>query len=264
MVIDFHIHAFDDAIAQRAIEKLEITSDMKAFTDGTISDTIKHFDKWGVDKGVLLPIATKPSQQVTINNWAIAQKSERIIPFGSVHPEAEDVFEELERIKSLGLFGVKFHPDYQNFIIDEDRMIPIYKKCAELDLPVIFHAGFDPLSPDYIHAMPENSARAFKAVPEMTMILAHLGGMYHWDEVEKYLVGLDGNLYFDTAVIAGECEKEQLERIIRNHGANRILLASDCPWHESTSEIEMIKNLDISEKDKELILHKNAEKILGL
>ena len=192
MVIDFHIHAFDDSIAERAIQKLEIVSNLKSFTNGTIADTIECFDKWGVDKGVLLPIATKPSQQTTINNWAVKQKSERIIPFGSIHPDAEDALKELERIKNLGLKGIKLHPDYQNFIIDEDRMIPIYKKCAELRLAIIFHAGFDPLSPDLVHAMPENCANAFKAVPEMTMILSHLCGMRFWNDVEKYLVGLDG------------------------------------------------------------------------
>lgn len=264
MVIDFHIHAFDDAIAKRAIDKLEGIINKSSFTNGTISDTLNCFDKWGVDKGVLLPIATKPSQQNVINNWSIEQKSDRIIPFGSIHPNADDALEELERIKSLGLKGIKLHPDYQNFFIDDEKLFPIYEKCAELDLPIVFHSGYDPLSPDIIHAMPENSARAFKAVPNMTMILGHFGGMNYWDDVEKYIVGLEGNLYLDTAYIAGHCKTEQLTRIIKNHGADRILFASDCPWHEPTNEIEMIRKLDISNSDRDLILYKNAMKLLNL
>lgn len=264
MVIDFHVHAFDERIAEKAISKLEKTSDSKAFNNGTIKETIECFDKWGVDKGVLLPIATKPSQQKTINNWALNQASDRIIPFGSVHPDAEDVLEEIERIKLMGLKGIKFHPDYQEFFIDDDKMLPIYKKCTELGLIVVFHAGFDPLSPDIIHAMPEASARVFKAVPDMIMVLAHLGGMYHFDDVEKYLVGLKGKLYFDTAFINNNIDKPQLERIIKNHGADRILLASDNPWHEASGEIALVKSLGISDEDKELILHKNAERLLGL
>ncbi len=264
MIIDFHVHAFDDSIAQRAMEKLENTINNKAYTDGTINDTIKHFDEWGVDKGVLLPIATKPSQQNTINNWAKSQESDRIIPFGSVHPDADDVFEELDRIKALGLKGIKLHPDYQGFIIDDKKMIPVYEKCAQLGLPVIFHGGVDALSPDKIHAMPENTARAFNAVPEMTMIIGHLGGMLCWDDVEKYLVGQKGNLYFDTAYIAGYCKKEQLERIIKNHGADRILFASDCPWHTSKTEIDFINSIDIGREEKDMIFYKNAVRILGL
>jgi len=264
MIIDFHIHAFDEKIAERAIQKLESTVDFKAFTNGTIADTIKHFDEWGVDKGVLLPIATKPSQQDFINSWAKEQENDRIIPFGSVHPDAENVLDELVRIKNLGLKGVKLHPDYQGFVIDDERLFPIYKKCSELDLPVIFHGGFDAISPDFIHAMPENTARAFKSVPEMTMIVAHLGGMDLWDEVEKHLVGLAGEIYFDTAFIAEWCDDKQAERIIKNHGADRILFGSDCPWHKSTQEIEMINRLDLSFEEKEKIFHKNAERILKL
>ena len=264
MYIDFHIHAFVDEIAERAISKLEVTSNFKAYTKGTIYDTIKKLDEWNVDKGVLLPIATKPSQQTTINDWAadIQKINDRIIAFGSVHPDAPDVIEELERIKSLGLKGIKLHPDYQNFFIDDEKAYPVYEKCAELGLAVIFHAGFDPLSPDVVHALPKASARVHKDVPNMTMILAHLGGMYHWDEVEEFLVGK--NIYFDTAFIATAIKDEQVERIIKMHGADKILLASDCPWQKTTTGIDMLNHLNLLDEEKQLIFHKNAEKLLGI
>ena len=264
MYIDFHIHAFADEIAERAISKLEITSDLKAYTNGKISNAVEKLEKWNIDRGVLLPIATKPSQQTTINDWAadIQKNHSRIIAFGSIHPEAPDAFDELERIKSLGLRGIKLHPDYQNFFIDDEKIYPIYEKCGELGLPVIFHAGFDPLSPEIVHALPKASARAHEAVPQMTMILAHLGGMYHWDEVEEYLVGED--IYFDTAFIGGNIKDEQAERIIKKHGADKILLASDCPWHETTCEIALINRLNITDDEKQMIFHKNAEKLLGI
>ena len=264
MVIDFHTHAFNEKIAEAAISKLENIIGYKAFTNGTINDSIEKFDKWGIDKAVMLPIATKPSQQKIINDWAANIPSGRIIPFGSVHPFAPDAISELERIKALGLKGIKLHPDYQAFYIDDDRVFPIYKKCAELNLIVVFHSGIDIVSPENTHATPEMSARAFKAVPQMKMVLAHLGGNDMWDDVEKYLVGLDGDIYFDTAFIADICSVSQLLRIIRNHGADRILFASDCPWHKSISELEMIKRLDLSDKEREMILHENAERLLNL
>ena len=264
MYIDFHFHAFADKIAKRAVAQLESVAEyLHAETDGTIADTLKKMDKWGIDKAVLLPIATKPTQEHVVNDWAASVKSERFYAFGSVHPDSEDALDELERIKSLGLNGVKFHPDYQEFFIDEPKMLPLYRKCAELGLPVIFHAGFDPLSPDVVHALPEASARVFDAVPDMTMILAHLGGMYHWDEVEKYLVGRKGNLFLDTAFVGDRIADEQLERIIRNHGAERILFASDCPWDDPRQEINAIERLALSDEEKECIFFKNAERILN-
>ena len=141
-------------------------------------------------------------------------------------------------------------------------MFPIYEKCAELKLPVIFHAGFDVLSPDCIHCTPQMSAEVLGKFPDLTVILAHLGGNELWDDVEKYLVGK--NVYFDTAFIDGHISDEQLLRIIRSHGADKILLASDCPWHTPALEIRFVESLDLSEEEKELIYYKNAGRLLGL
>ena len=264
MLIDFHTHAFDEKIADKAIEKLESVAKMTAFTRGRIEQTIERMDEWGVDYSVLLPVVTKPSQQNTVNNWAKAmtEAHPRIFAYGSVHPEAEDVFEEIERIKALGLKGVKFHPDYQDFFIGEERMFPIYRKCADVGLPVIFHGGWDPLSPDVIHAIPEDSLKAHRAVPEMTMILAHLGGMTLWDDVEKYIAGED--IYLDTAVISTAITPVQCERIIKNHGSEKILFGSDSPWDSAENELNLLKNCHLTEEEFENITHKNAEKLLGI
>lgn len=268
MYIDFHTHAFADAIAERAISKLENTliesglDSPPPATRGTVRELAEKLDEWGIDKAVILPIATKPSQQTVINNWAKEIQSDRLCCFGSVHPEAEDALEELERIKSLGLKGVKLHPDYQGFYADEERLFPIYRKCAELGLPVILHAGLDAMSMDCIHCTPQMSARVLEAVPEMTLILAHLGGNFCWNDVEKYLVGK--NVYLDTAYIEGNISDEQALRIFRNHGTDKILFASDCPWHPSCRERSLIERIPLTENERENISHKNAERLLGL
>lgn len=267
MYIDFHTHAFADSIAERTIASLAATAancEMKPLTNGTVSGLKEVLTEDGISKAVILPIATKPKQQTTINNWAAELKDDFFCPFGSIHPMAEDRMEELDRIKSLGLYGVKFHPDYQDFMIDDEFMIPVYKKCAELDLPVVFHAGYDPISPDLYHCQAKSAAAVFDAVPDMTLILAHGGGMRDWDNVEKYLVGKKGRLYFDISVIAGEITPEQLLRIIRRHGADRILFGSDCPWDKPENEIKMINDLPLSQEEKDMIFYKNALGILKI
>ena len=271
MYIDFHTHAFADVIAEKAISKLEKTllesgiDNPPPVTRGTVGELLDGMDKWGIDKAVLLPIATKPTQQTTINNWAAEVQSEsggKIISFGSVHPDAEDFSSELERIKALGLHGIKLHPDYQNVFADDEKLFPIYRKCAELGLPVILHAGLDALSPDCIHCTPQMSAKVLDAVPEMTLILAHLGGNECYDDVEKYLAGRD--VYLDMAFTDGNISDEQALRIIRGHGAEKILFASDCPWHAPSREKAMLERLPLTEEERELISHKNAERLLGL
>ena len=262
--IDFHVHAFAEKIAQRTLSGLSDTIKRTPATDGTFPDTKDKMRQWGADGFVLLSIATKPSQHEVCNNWAAAQKADNVFPFGSVHPDGEDVFAELERIKSLGLYGVKFHPDYQDFFADEERLFPIYRKCGELGLPVILHAGVDPVSPDYVHCTPEMAEKFLHAAPDTTFIMAHMGGFGMWDDVERILAGNYGNLYLDTALAGTYMGEEQILRIIKKHGADRILLASDCPWDRTDITIQKIKRLGLSAEEQRLIFSENAKKLLNL
>lgn len=261
---DFHTHAFVDTLAERAIAKLAETSDIEPYTNGTIDGLRNAMSINGIERALLLPVATKPSQQLSINNWAAEVMKDGIYCCGSVHPEAEDALAEIERIRNLGLYGIKFHPEYQDFHPDEERMLPIYRKIADEKLFAVFHGGWDPLSRDYIRGTPERFAAAAEKVPQLTFVIAHLGGMNLWDDVEKYLAGKFSNIYFDVSVIAGYISDMQLLRIIRAHGADKILFGSDCPWDNPSEEIKMIDKLPLTDKEKELIFHKNAEKLLDI
>ena len=173
-MIDFHTHAFTESIAERAIESLESNSPCRPKTRGTAAQLLAAMDKCGIERSVLLTIATKPHQQTAINNWAAEVKSDRLLPFGSVHPDAPDTADELERIRSLGLYGVKLHPDYQHFYADEERMIPIYKKCAELKLPVLFHCGMDVISPHDVHCTPKAALTVHRRVPDRILFASDM------------------------------------------------------------------------------------------
>lgn len=261
MVIDFHVHAFNPKIAEKAVGKLAEISGLTPYTHGLIEQTIECFDNWGVDKGVLLPVATKPSQHEIINNWSAQQDGDRIIAFGGIHPDGEDAIDELDRIKQLGLHGVKLHPDQQGYMVDEERLEPVYGEIERLELPVTFHAGFDCVSPSLIHCPPERAKKVWERHKNMKMILAHLGGNMLWQQVYDTLAGLDGELYFDTSMTMA-CDDSLMEKIINKHGADRILFASDCPWESSEKIMQKILSLHISDDDKEKILGKNAQRLL--
>ena len=129
MVIDFHTHAFPDALADRAVAHLYELGGMPPKNDGKISGLISSMDADGVDKCVVLSIATKPKQETNVNNFAISLlENPRTIPFGSVFPGSETALSEIERLCAAGVKGIKMHPEYQDFYIDEDRVKPIYKK----------------------------------------------------------------------------------------------------------------------------------------
>lgn len=263
MVIDFHVHAFNPKIAEKAVGKLAEIAKIQPYTNGFVEQTIKRFDEWGVDQGVLLPIATKPSQHRIINDWAVEQDRKRLVSFGSVHPFGEDAIDELTNIKNAGLHGVKLHPDYQGFMVDDERLEPLYEEIERLGLPVVFHAGFDCISPDLIHCPPERSINVCKRHKHMKIVLAHLGGNQRWQDVYDILAGSDGELYFDTSFTM-ECPDELMEKIINKHGADRILFASDCPWESGKKIKEKIMSLRISDDKKEDIIGNNALRLLGM
>lgn len=263
MIIDTHIHAFTDKVAEIAIPKLAKTSGLKPTTDGTVKSAVALLDEDSIDYGVVLPIATKPTQQTTINNWAKEIYKDKIISFGTVHPEAEDVIEELERIKDLGLKGVKLHNDYQGVFIFDDINLKMYKKIEELGLPVVFHMGYDPISPKVHRAMPYDLLWLHDKFPKLKIIGAHMGGVSAWESVYFYLAGVE-NIYLDTAFVAGRIPEELYLKIIKKHGTDRILFGSDLPWSRPSAEKEIIEKLPLSSQEVEKIFYKNAVELLKL
>lgn len=266
LIIDFHVHIFPDNIAERAVGQLADISGLTPFTDGTLKDTLDKMKKCRIDHCILLNIATKPSQQRSINDEAARVNSQytSFTSFGSVHPDAEDCLDELHRIKSLGIKGVKLHPDYQGFFAFDDKVLPIYELCGDLSLPVVLHTGWDCYSPDVIHATPSELRKAAKAFPHTKFVFAHMGGLKLWDEVETHLAGLE-NVYFDTAFCASlDLDKRLAERIILKHPPENTLFGSDCPWEDVNISVNYVESLDISDDLKEKIFHKNASALLGM
>lgn len=263
MLIDFHTHAFPEKIAQKAIEKLSYASGgLTPHTNGTFFDLKRLFKESQIDKAVVLSIATNAAQQKNVNDFAASiNDNETIFAFGSVFPDAPDVFEELERIKSLGLKGVKLHPDYQGFSVDDQKMKPIYKKIGELGLITIFHAGQDYGFPPPYGATPEKMEKALSWFSS-PVVAAHFGGVGSGQEVLDRLCGKD--IYFDTSFGYGTMPKHYAQKIIDTHGADKILFGTDTPWHTAEMELKLLNSLEISHADWEKITHKNAEMLLEI
>lgn len=264
-IIDFHVHTFPEKIAQAAVGKLAGISGLTPSTDGTIKSTLEVLKKADISCGATLNIATSPKQQTAINNTAAEVKKEyedTLFPFGSVHFEAENALEELERIKELGLYGVKLHPDYQGFMIDDERLFDIYDRCSELCLPLVFHAGYDCYSPNLVHAPPILSAKILKQFPRLKMVLAHFGGLNMWSEVEEHLIGK--NVWLDTAMCASNADKSMIERLIQKHDKEKILFGSDCPWENPKNSLEFIMSMNFNDKALENFLYNNAATLIGI
>lgn len=262
-IIDIHTHAFPDFLAERAVRSIEATSgDEKAHLNGTISDLLRSMDRAGIEMSVICSIATAPKQVPSITQWSKEIASERIIPFPSIHPDYEDFRGEIARIKDLGMKGIKMHPQYQGFDLDEDRVMPIYEALAAHDLILTTHAGYDISFPTDPSASPDKTVRVIERFPELKVIACHFGGWRQWDDVRRYLVGR--NIYFETSFTTGYLPEEKILELINLHGEDKILFGTDSPWRDQSNSVEEIRRLPISDEVKERIFRKNSEKLLGL
>lgn len=231
-------------------------------TDMTVNGLIEHMDSCGIDISVVQPVITKPSQTKTLNVWAKNIESDRLISFGGVHPDTDDFKRDIDFICSLGLKGIKFHPEYQNFYVDEPKMLKLYDYALSKGLILLFHAGYDPAYPPPFKSSPQKFKFVVNQMKGGIIVAAHLGGQAQWDDVVKHLAGED--IYLDTSMGFEFFSKETFLRILKKHEVEKILFGSDSPWSDAAKEIETIKILELSDDEKERILSKNAQRILNI
>jgi predicted TIM-barrel fold metal-dependent hydrolase len=260
-LIDIHTHAWPDAVAIKAVPALVEAGDgLDPRYDGTVSGLLAEMDRTGVDVSVIQPVATRPAQVTAINDWAAAQTSERIVAFGAMHPDLEDPRAEIARMRALGLRGFKMHPEHQSFAPDDPRMHAIYEAAVEHGMIVFFHAGADVIHPT-VHGTPASFAAVMDARPELTAVLAHLGGFREWKAVAEHLAGRE--VWLDTAYTIGHLPDEEIVALVRAHGPERVLFGSDGPWTDGAKEIAHLRSLPFMPEELDGLLGGNAARLLA-
>jgi len=219
-------------------------------------------DEWGVCKAIFHNIATKPNQEETINNFALSVNNPRLIPFAALHHQSDDLPEKIKVIKEQGFIGIKLHPDYAGFMVDDKDLYPLYDLCAQFGIVIMFHAGVDFISPNLVHATPQNCLKVHHDFPNLMMILAHLGGYSMWDDVLELIAGK--NVYMDTSMCAGAIEPTLMKQILSKHDPERILFGSDCPWQTSKESFEFLQTIGLSDNQLDKIAYQNAQKLLAI
>ena len=267
MRIDFHTHSFPDSLAPRAMEKLKevfvSVMSIHPATDGTASDAERLLRSIGIDKAVVCNIATNAKQEEKVNGYAISLlDNDFFYPLGSVHPDSENIEPELDRLLASGIKGVKLHPDYVGIELSDKRFDRIFSLLSERDMFTVVHTGYDPISPDKIHATPEMLRKTVEKYNNLKLIAAHMGGFRQSQGVLEQLVGT--SIYLDTSLSALRVsEWDNLYKILETHDENRILFATDTPWTKPSEEIAFLENAPVSSEKKEKIFSKNALALLG-
>lgn len=262
MIFDFHTHAFPDNIAKHAIPKLEAAANEKAHTNGTIQGLLESMDHADIERSLICSIATKPDQFVNILKWSQSVKSSRIIPLPSIHPADKEVNTKITMIKQKGFLGIKMHPYYQNFALNDPALTPIYESLIENDLFVVMHTGLDiAFTPDR-RASPQEVLTITSRFPELKFVATHFGSWNMWDEVEDKLIGRP--LFIEISLALQFLSTEQAVRMFKSHPSDYLLFGSDSPWEDQKTAITRLKNLGLPSLLEEKILFKNACQLLKI
>lgn len=259
-IYDIHTHIFPQKIAARGVENIGNFYNLKMRCDGT-GESLGNLLAPGM-RCVISSASLKEDTMSKGNDFLLefARQNRDFIPFTSFFPycSVKDAAHELERCKKLGSKGIKMHPDFQRYELDDSHVTEIYRVCAELELPVLFHVG-DKRSD---LSSPLRARRVAEKLPGLKMIAAHMCGYSVWDEAEKYLIGTD--VYTETSDSLDNMEPERLADMIRRHGVDKVMFGSDYPIISPADEYERFKSVPLTDEEKRKIFTTNAEKILDL
>ena len=283
MVIDFHTHTFPDKMAGAALDMLSGISRLRPLTDGTAAGLAASMARAGVDRSVVLPVATSPGQVPHVNDAAARLNQDwgkaGLLSFACIHPDYPDWRNELARAAGLGLRGIKLHPVYQRVPLDDPRYLRILDRAGELDLIAVTHTGIDVGYPDLDFCAPEAARRAVDQAGPVRLVLAHMGGWKQWEHVAELLAGT--SVYLDTSFSTGAMalldggqegpealallSGETFLALVRAFGARRILFGTDSPWTGQAESIAWLRDLPgLTPSERTAILGGNAAALLGL
>ena len=207
------------------------------------------------------------------NSWIcdVSRAHGEIVPFiaadVTVLPDEAGGAYVRDMVANQGARGVKLHGASQGFSMSDERLWPTYAACQELGVSVVGHSGPDRDGAGF--AEPRGFGGMLKAFPDLTVVLAHMGGAT-WDQALE-IAQTYPNAYFDCCEIIewtggdNAPTDQQLAQLIKDIGPHRVMMGSDYPWYDLDHTVERVMELPIlSAEEKEGIIGANAMSILKL
>jgi len=266
-IIDAHCHIYPAKIAERAVEGIKDFYGLDESLgmgglDGTVETLLERGKANGVVHFLCHSVATVPHQVRSINSFIADEQSRHpdlITGYGTLHPDSEDIRADLDDLIAHGLKGVKLHPDFQQFALDDERGFRLGELISEAGLPVLLHCG----DRRYERSNPPQLKAFLNRFPDLMVIGAHLGGWNYWEEAAEIFPGTK-NLYVDCCSSLAWLDPNKARDIIRRYGADRVMFGTDYPMWKHEAEIARVKALGLEAEEEEMIFYGTAAGFLGL
>jgi predicted TIM-barrel fold metal-dependent hydrolase len=179
---------------------------------------------------------------------------DRIIQFYWVKLSQSNALEKLERHFAEYKFkGIKLHQCWESFKVGSENFHKVADWASSTNLPIFLHL--------FSKKQATQLSQYIKTHSKTTFIIAHLFGL------ERYIkADVNSNNVFFEISTPQLVSIKRLNKALKHFGANRILLGSDIPYGLNNLElnIERVRNLNITNEDKNLILGDNMRKLLKI
>ena len=152
------------------------------------SDRVAAYNReHGISHSILLPVGDEAHGVALEMARADPAQFTAFVWLGDLRDVGAAVARLEESVIGEGRKGVKFQPLLQHFFPDERRLWPVYRRCVELHVPVLFHTGYVGFSAEFgtphigrfgntIMGLDEVAAE----FPDLRVVVAHLGGNYDY------------------------------------------------------------------------------------
>jgi len=276
--IDFHVHLptpeWLDVSMKGYIEAAEGYFRSKVVRR-TIEELAADYEAMDVMAVLLAWDAETATGRPRVPNAVVAkacrEHPKTFVGFGSVDPLKGDIaVGELDHIASLGLKGVKLHPSLQAFRPDDERFWPLYERCEELGLALLFHTGTSGIGAgqpggqgiglDYARPIRLDAMAA--AFPSLNVIAAHFGYPWHLELLAMALHKT--NIHIDISGWAPKYIPAEVIREMKGRLQNQFVFGSDYPFIQPQRCLDELATMDIPEAALHKVLTENGRKLLGL
>ena len=246
----------------------------------TVKELLSSMDEAGIDYAMLIAGSAPLEDGITTDQVIkICAENPRLKAIGNVEYKTIDDNQIQKLIDYLGeskIYGVKLYPGYEDFYPLDEKLFALYKHCQQMSKPVIFHTGVLEIGLSGLlrQSHPLNIDEVANKFSELKIVMAHFGNP--WIRDAAAVAAKNENVYVDLSGFFTEYapihSQEDIDffaqelAYFKNFVGDfkKCLFGTDWPLYSQKEYLDAVRQLPLTDEEKDLVFWKNAKEIFGL
>jgi predicted TIM-barrel fold metal-dependent hydrolase len=236
----------------------------------SLEEVVADLDRHGVEYAVITGRDCETTYGAKCNNDSVIEfvKAYPKKFFGFVgldpHKGMKAIAELKAAVLDLKLHGAAVDPYLAQIYANDAKYYPIYAKCCELDVPIVFTTGPATLVPNAIidHVAPRYIDIVARDFPELKIVISH--GGYPWVNEAIIVAERNPNVYIDLSEYEFSPMAEAYVQAANTMIPDKILYASAHPFVDFRKALKTYETLPFKPEVRQRIMYDNAAKLLGI